>query len=169
VDRLFCFGAAEPRAAPTLENPFDPMVILYLLIALLLLLLNGFFVLAEFAAVKMRPSRVEELSDAKAPGSKAVQHVQTYLDEYLSVCQLGITFASIGLGFAAEPAIVRLIEPAIEWLGIFDPDGKAFLLTAHGIAFTISYLIVSFMHILFGELVPKSVASATFSTSRSSS
>ncbi len=134
------------------------MVILYLLVALLLLLLNGFFVLAEFAAVKMRPSRVEELSDAKAPGSKAVQHVQTYLDEYLSVCQLGITFASIGLGFAAEPAIVRLIQPAIEWLGIFDPDGQAFLLTSHGIAFTISYLIVSFMHILFGELIPKSVA-----------
>lgn len=134
------------------------MVILYLLIALFLLFLNAFFVLAEFSAVKMRPSRVEELAEARAKGSRAVQHIQQHLDEYLSVCQLGITFASIGLGFAAEPAIVRLIEPLLGATGLFEDESAAFLLTSHGIAFTISYLIVSFLHILIGELVPKSVA-----------
>lgn len=134
------------------------MVIVYLLIALLLLLLNGFFVLAEFAAVKMRPSRVEELVDDDVPNAKSVKHVQTYLDEYLSVCQLGITFASIGLGFVAEPAVVRLVEPCIEWLGVFHKDSHATFVSAHGIAFTISYLMVSFLHILVGELVPKSIA-----------
>ena len=134
------------------------MVIVYLLIALLLLALNGFFVLAEFAAVKMRPSRVEELVDDGVHGAKAVKHIQTHLDEYLSVCQLGITFASIGLGFVAEPAVVRLIEPMIEWLGLFPKQSTPAWVTAHGVAFSISYLIVSFLHILVGELVPKSAA-----------
>lgn len=134
------------------------MVIAYLLVAVLLLLLNGFFVLAEFAAVKMRPSRVEELVDDGVANAKSVKHIQTYLDEYLSVCQLGITFASIGLGFVAEPAVVRLVEPVIDWLGIFSHDSHARFLSAHGIAFTLSYLLVSFLHILVGELVPKSIA-----------
>ncbi|MEY4567796.1 MAG: Hemolysin [Planctomycetota bacterium] len=134
------------------------MVIAYLLVAFLLLFLNGFFVLAEFAAVKMRPSRVEELVDDGVPNAKSVKHIQAYLDEYLSVCQLGITFASIGLGFVAEPAVVRMVEPIIEWLGIFPKDSHASVLSAHGIAFTLSYLMVSFLHILVGELVPKSIA-----------
>jgi len=134
------------------------MVIVYLLIAVLLLLLNGFFVLAEFAAVKMRPSRVEELVDDGVSNAKSVKHIQAYLDEYLSVCQLGITFASIGLGFVAEPAVVRGVEPLIDWLGVFPKDSHATFLSAHGIAFTISYLMVSFLHILVGELVPKSIA-----------
>ncbi len=133
------------------------MVIFFLLIAVLLLCLNGFFVLAEFAAVKMRPSRVEELIDDGVRGAKGVKHIHDHLDEYLSVCQLGITFASIGLGFVAEPAIVRLIEPIIEAFGIA-PHGTASAFSSHGIAFTISYLLVSFLHILLGELVPKSAA-----------
>lgn len=134
------------------------MIAVYLLIAVLLLLLNGFFVLAEFSAVKMRPSRVEELVDDGVPGAHAVKHIQTELDQYLSVCQLGITFASIGLGFVAEPALVRLIEPAVAWLGFSTRESTGAWLTAHGIAFTISYLIVSFLHILIGELVPKTAA-----------
>ncbi|MFO0455239.1 MAG: CNNM domain-containing protein, partial [Planctomycetota bacterium] len=134
------------------------MITLYLLVALVLLLLNGFFVLAEFAAVKMRPSRVEELVDDGTAGAKSVKHVQTYLDDYLSVCQLGITFASIGLGFVAEPAIVRMIEPVIKQLGFFPEHSKTAWLTTHGVAFALSYLMVSNLHILIGELVPKSVA-----------
>ena len=134
------------------------MVVVYLLVAILLLLLNGFFVLAEFAAVKMRPSRVEELVRDQIPGAKSVKYVQDHLDEYLSVCQLGITFASIGLGFVAEPAVVRLIEPGVQALGIFADHSPAAWLTSHGVAFTISYLIVSYLHILVGELVPKSAA-----------
>jgi CBS domain containing-hemolysin-like protein len=134
------------------------MVLLFLAIAFFLLLLNGFFVLAEFAAVKMRPSRVEELVSNQVAGAGAVKQVQDHLDEYLSVCQLGITFASIGLGFVAEPAVVKLIEPLIGLIAGDAAESKTAFVTKHGIAFAISYLIVSYLHILVGELVPKTIA-----------
>ncbi|MDZ4849642.1 MAG: CNNM domain-containing protein [Pirellulaceae bacterium] len=134
------------------------MVLTYLILAILLVFLNGFFVLAEFSAVKMRPSRIKEMIDDKVGGSLAVQHVHDRMDEYLSVCQVGITFASIGLGFVAEPAIVDLIEPVLGWTGLFVEHDSAAWFTKHGIAFSVSYLLVSFMHILIGELVPKSIA-----------
>ncbi|MBL8818745.1 MAG: DUF21 domain-containing protein [Planctomyces sp.] len=134
------------------------MVILYLFIAVVLILLNGFFVLAEFAAVKMRPSRVRELQNDGVRWAEAAAHVQDHLDEYLSVCQVGITFTSIGLGFVAEPAVVRLIEPALLWTGLFSADTTTTVVTAHSVAFVISYLLVSYLHILIGELVPKSIA-----------
>lgn len=134
------------------------MTFVYLVLAVLLVLLNGFFVLAEFAAVKMRPSRVRELMDDGVRGATAANHVQEHLDEYLSVCQVGITFTSIGLGFVAEPAVVRLIEPLLEMSGLFSTDASAAWLTSHAIAFALSYLLVSYSHILLGELVPKSMA-----------
>ena len=134
------------------------MTFVYLLAAFFLVLLNGFFVLAEFAAVKMRPSRVRELQDDGVSGAAAARHVQDHLDEYLSVCQVGITFTSIGLGFVAEPAIVRLIEPVIIFTGLFSENARLTFLTSHAIAFALSYLLVSYAHILLGELVPKSMA-----------
>jgi CBS domain containing-hemolysin-like protein len=134
------------------------MIISYLVLAIFLVLLNGFFVLAEFAAVKMRPSRIKEWVDANRKGAHAVEHVHDHLDEYLSVCQVGITFASIGLGFAAEPAVVKLIEPVLTWTALLPEESKAHWFTVHGIAWAISYLLVSFTHILIGELVPKSIA-----------
>jgi CBS domain containing-hemolysin-like protein len=134
------------------------MVVTYLLLACLLVMLNGFFVLAEFAAVKMRPSRIKEWLDAKRPGATSVQHVHDHLDEFLSVCQVGITFASIGLGFVGEPAIVHLIEPWLHRSGLFPEDSRLSWISTHSLAFTISYLLVSFLHILIGELVPKSIA-----------
>ena len=134
------------------------MGLLYLFLAVLLVLLNAFFVLAEFAAVKMRPSRVRELVDDGIRGAAAAKHVQDHLDEYLSVCQVGITFTSIGLGFVGEPAVVRLVEPVLLWSGLFDGDSATLLVSSHAVAFAISYAIVSYAHILIGELVPKSMA-----------
>jgi CBS domain containing-hemolysin-like protein len=134
------------------------MIVSYLVLAVLLVLLNGFFVLAEFAAVKMRPSRIKEWIDANRTGAVAVEHVHDHLDEYLSVCQVGITFASIGLGFVAEPAVVKLIEPVLHWTALLPEESNSHWFTVHGIAFAISYLLVSFSHILIGELVPKSIA-----------
>jgi CBS domain containing-hemolysin-like protein len=134
------------------------MEILYLALAVLLVVLNGFFVLAEFAAVKMRPSRVRELIDDGVRGALAAKHVQDHLDEYLSVCQVGITFTSIGLGFVAEPAVVRFVEPVLIWTGLFPEQTEVRFLTAHAVAFAFSYLLVSYAHILLGELVPKSMA-----------
>jgi len=77
---------------------------LYLIAALVLLLLNAFFVLAEFSAVSLRASRLEELIQQGRRGAKIAQHVHNHLDEYLSMCQVGITFASIALGFVGERA-----------------------------------------------------------------
>ena len=130
----------------------------YLVIAVLLVLLNGFFVLAEFAAVKMRPSRIRELLDDGVRGASAAQHVSEHLDDYLSVCQVGITFTSIGLGFVGEPAVARLVGPLLEWTGWFSEGGTVVFLSSSAVAIAISYTVVSYAHILVGELVPKSMA-----------
>ena len=134
------------------------MVILYLFLAILLILINGFFVLAEFAAVKMRPSRLRELMDGGVRGAAAAKHVQDKLDEYLSVCQVGITFTSIGLGFVAEPSLVKLIEPILMWTGLFPEKSDFTFLTTHAIATGLGLLLASYLHTLIGELIPKSMA-----------
>ena len=123
------------------------MTLIYMLILVLLLLLNAFFVLAEFAAVRVRGTQVSELEDQGRRGAPALRIVHENLDEYLAVCQLGITFASIGLGFVGEPAIAQLLMPL---LGHIE--------AAHAVAITISYILISFLHILLGELLPKSIA-----------
>jgi CBS domain containing-hemolysin-like protein/mannitol/fructose-specific phosphotransferase system IIA component len=128
---------------------------IYLILALLLILLNAFFVLAEFAAVKMRPTQVEALAEAGNRRAKTLERIQAHLDEYLSVCQVGITLASIGLGFVGEPAFATLLFPLVRNLGL---SGLAAGVTAHGISVVLAYLLVSFLHIVIGELVPKSVA-----------
>jgi CBS domain containing-hemolysin-like protein len=128
---------------------------IYVLIAIVLIFLNAFFVLAEFAAVKMRPTQVEALAEAGNGRARIVERIQAHLDEFLSVCQVGITLASIGLGFVGEPAFAKLILPAVQWVGI---TGVATRITAHSVAIAIAYLLVSFLHIVLGELVPKSVA-----------
>lgn len=127
-------------------------IALLLLTALLLLLINAFFVLAEFAAVKLRSSRVEELVDQGHPRAKLAKRVHDHLDEYLSVVQVGITFASIALGFVGEPLAQRLILPLVEW------TGAASAVVAHGISAVLGIIVVSGVHILVGEQVPKLLA-----------
>lgn len=124
----------------------------YILVSLALLVLNGFFVLAEFAIIKVRPTRIEQLVGEGRRGAARVQAIQTHLDEYLSVCQVGITFASIGLGFMAEPAVVELIEPPLAGLGLGNPK------LVHTTAFILAYGLVTYLHVLVGELLPKSMA-----------
>jgi CBS domain containing-hemolysin-like protein len=119
----------------------------YLLILVALLLLNAFFVLAEFALVKIRGTQIDALEKRGVRRATSLRHIHEHIDEYLAVCQLGITFASIGLGFVGEPAIAKIIRP---WLGS--------AVGAHAVAITVSYVIISFLHILIGELVPKSLA-----------
>ena len=131
------------------------MMALYLVIAFLLICLNAFFVLAEFAAVKVRPTQVEALADAGNRRARTVERVQAHIDEYLSVCQVGITLASIGLGFVGEPAFASLLLPVVERIGL---RGLAAGVTAHSVSILLAYLLVSFLHIVLGELVPKSVA-----------
>lgn len=121
---------------------------IYLLVILLLLLLNGFFVLAEFAAIRMRPSRVEELVAQGNATAKLVQHLQNHLDDYLPVFQVGITMASIALGFVGQASADELVH---NLLGIHSR-------AASTITFVIEYGMISFLHVLLGELLPKQIA-----------
>ena len=128
------------------------MDIISLVLAFLLVLLNGFFVATEFAIVKVRPSRIEELIRSKRAGAQGVRHLITHLDAYLSATQLGITFASLGLGWLGEPAFARLIEWPLAQLGIEDP------VWLHRIAMVLAFATISFLHIVIGELAPKTMA-----------
>ena len=130
-------------------------IAVYLIIAFFLLLLNAFFTLAEFTSVKARSSFMEVLASRGNRRAKAVINIQTHLDEYLSVCQVGITLASIGIGFVGEPAFAALVEPLVLRIGI---AGLASRITAHTIAIAIAYILVSYLHIILGELLPKNIA-----------
>jgi len=122
------------------------------LIAFLLVGINGVFVASEFAMVKVRKTHLAELADTGSRKAQAALDVASKLDAYLSACQLGITLASLGLGWLGEPAIATLIEP------LFVSFGGRSLIYTHTIASGIAFLLISFLHIVLGELVPKSLA-----------
>lgn len=124
-------------------------------IALLLVLLNGFFVAAEFSLVKLRPTRVRAIARNLGWRGRMLAKVHTDLDAYLSACQLGITLASLGLGWIGEPAFAAILEPILANMGITNPK------LIHGIAFFIAFFTISYLHIVIGELVPKSMAIRT--------
>jgi CBS domain containing-hemolysin-like protein len=123
------------------------MTALLLLLVVLLVLINGFFVAAEFAIVRSRPSRLQRLADeGNKRARRAIDQINN-VDEYVATSQVGITLASIGLGFAGEPAIADLIEPA---LGDVLGEGGT-----HALAFAIAFTIVTLLHVTFGEQAPK--------------
>ncbi|MGQ8871950.1 hemolysin family protein [Paenibacillus sp. TSA_86.1] len=117
----------------------------------LLVLMNGFFVSAEFAMVKVRSSRIEALVEAGNRNAKYASNVIRNLDAYLSACQLGITLASLGLGWLGEPVIARLLEPVFTAFGL----GPVYV---HGISIVIAFVIITILHIVLGELAPKTMA-----------
>ncbi|HZF66591.1 MAG TPA: hemolysin family protein [Gemmatirosa sp.] len=127
-----------------------------------LVLLNGFFVAAEFALVAARRSRIDQMvaeGDAKA---RTVQHAQHELDRYISGTQLGITLASLALGWIGEPALASLVDRGIAAAG-FGPRAAPGLVSvaAHsGAAIAVAFAIITFLHIVLGELAPKSLALA---------
>ncbi|MCO6055945.1 hemolysin family protein [Pseudomonas sp. MOB-449] len=123
-----------------------------ILFALFLVLLNGFFVAAEFAMVKLRSTRVEAIADQHGWRGRILRTVHNQLDAYLSACQLGITLASLGLGWVGEPAFAHLLQPVLESIGI---ESEKLI---HGIAFFSAFFIISYLHIVVGELAPKSWA-----------
>ena len=115
--------------------------------------INGFFVAAEFALVAVRKTRVEEMVHHGMAGAKAVEIGVANLDRSIAATQLGITLASIALGWIGEPAVAKLIEPIFAvipdaWRGV----------TSHSVAFGIGFLLITFLHVVFGELIPKTVA-----------
>jgi CBS domain containing-hemolysin-like protein len=126
---------------------------LRLIIALGLVALNGFFVLAEFALVKVRSTRIEELAASGSVLARTAQRAVNHLDAYLSATQLGITIASIGFGMVLEPVIANLLHAPLATTGLSEA-------AIHTISFWIAFLIGTFLHIVFGELAPKSIAIA---------
>lgn len=125
-------------------------ITLYLLAVVVLVFLNGFFVAAEFAMVKVRTSRLESLASEGHLRARYSLRILGSLNAYLSACQLGITFASLALGWIGEPAIVKLLKPL---LSSFLPD-----FAIHTIAIIIAFSIITTLHITVGEQVPKTYA-----------
>jgi CBS domain containing-hemolysin-like protein len=124
---------------------------LAVLAALGLVALNGFFVATEFALVKVRPTRLDELARRGSGAARRTLRLVERLDEYLSATQLGITLASLALGWIGEPAFAHLIEPLATRAG-FSAG------TTEALAAAFSFLLITFLHIVFGELAPKSLA-----------
>ena len=115
---------------------------------------NGFFVAAEFALVKIRATRVEQLVAQGNRLARIVQQQTTHLDNYIAATQLGITLASLALGWIGEPSLAHLIEPLFQWVG----SGVAAQDIANTAAIVISFILITGFHIVLGELVPKSIA-----------
>lgn len=126
--------------------------IFYILIAVGFVLLNGFFVLAEFSMVKLRHSRIKIIKQEKGFKGRILFKIHHHLDAYLSACQLGITLASLGLGWVGEPAFAELLEPLLHLIGFHSQE------LIHFTAFIVAFSIISFLHIVIGELMPKSMA-----------
>jgi CBS domain containing-hemolysin-like protein len=153
---LFFFadaGDAVPQAASLGKTVFNVLLVIFLVLA------NGFFVASEFALVAVRKSRIEALA---AEGNKAAQRCLNLLENlnaYISATQLGITLASLGLGWVGEPAVAALLEPLLIRIG--EATGAAFLASGavlHAISFAIAFSFITFLHIVFGELAPKTAA-----------
>ncbi|PAF45246.1 hemolysin family protein [Helicobacter sp. 11S02596-1] len=122
--------------------------------AIFLVFLNAFFVLSEFAIVKVRKSRLEELSKTGSLNAKLALKISHQLDTYLSATQLGITLSSLALGWIGEPAVARLIGIPLAML-----FGENVILL-HTISFIIAFTLITLLHVVLGEIVPKSIAIA---------
>jgi CBS domain containing-hemolysin-like protein len=126
--------------------------VLYVVLAIILVALNGFFVAAEFAVVTLRRTRVRAIAKTSGLRGRILAKVHGQLDAYLSACQLGITLASLGLGWVGEPAFASLLEPLFHLAGVTSPQ------VVHGVSFVIAFGVISFLHIVVGELAPKSLS-----------
>ena len=128
------------------------MTYLYILIAFGFVFLNGFFVAAEFSIVKIRQTRVQTLEHTAGLRGRILAKIHHQLDAYLSACQLGITLSSLGLGWIGEPAFAKALTPLFDLMDIQSPK------TITLISFMFAFGIISYLHIVLGELMPKSMA-----------
>jgi CBS domain containing-hemolysin-like protein len=124
-----------------------------LLAVIVLVLLNGFFVATEFSLVSVRRTRIDQLVTEGNTSAVTVQRALNQLDSFIAATQLGITMASLALGWIGEPALAHLIEPALAFL-----PGAIAETTAHTIAVALAFSIITALHIVLGELAPKTIA-----------
>lgn len=132
-------------------------VALSLLLVVFFLLMNAFFVVAEFSLVRVRRSQIDMLAAEGKPGAKNASLIAHDVNAYLSACQLGITLASLALGWLGEPAVSALFHPLFDLIGL-SPS------VASAVSVAIGFIIITALHIVVGELIPKSLA--IFSTER---
>ncbi|MBN1656148.1 MAG: HlyC/CorC family transporter [Deltaproteobacteria bacterium] len=124
---------------------------LALFTAILCVFANAFFVAAEFAIARVRPTALKTRAEQGDAQAKRALRMLTQIDAYLTATQLGVTLASLGLGWLGEPALSRYIEPPLTAIGLSSD-------TVHGIALVAAFAVISLLHIVVGELVPKSLA-----------
>ncbi|EMA6343856.1 hemolysin family protein [Bacillus cytotoxicus] len=127
------------------------MGILKLIMVAILIALTAFFVAVEFAIIKVRSSRIDQLVIEKRRGALAAKKVTSNLDEYLSACQLGITITALGLGWLGEPTIKHMLEPLFLRMNISS-------VAASTVSFIIAFAVITFLHVVAGELAPKTFA-----------
>ncbi len=123
--------------------------VINIVLAIFLVIINGFFVAAEFALVKVRPSRLDEQVEKNRRFAATARWLAQRMDASLSACQLGITMASLGLGWIGEPAIAHLLRPLLQAAGVVSE------IWIHGIAFTVAFTSITAAHLVFGEQAPK--------------
>ena len=129
------------------------MIGLRLLAVLMLVAINGFFAAAEFSLVAVRASRVRQLMEGGDPRARIVHELLAHLDRVVSGVQVGITLTSLALGALGEPLFAQLFRPMLDWL----PGSRA-ALVAHGFAIVLAFAFLTFLHVVFGELVPKTIS-----------
>lgn len=127
-------------------------IALKLLAVVFLVFLNGFFVATEFALVKVRATQIEPLAARGNRRARMALHLVRHLDEYLSACQLGITLASLGLGWIGEPVFAELLRPVFQLLDLQSQELQ------HTISIVVGFSVITFLHIVAGEMSPKSMA-----------
>ena len=157
VAAILAVAAGEPDhlsaiALPATHWESGEIVLLRLLALLGLVLLNGIFVASELAIVKIRSSQLDALIEQGNSRALVTKHITSHLESYISATQLGITLASLGLGWLGEPFLAHMIEPAFALIGVSSPG----IITT--ISFIIAFSLITFLHIVLGELVPKSLA-----------
>lgn len=127
------------------------IAVVQIVAAFFLVLLNGFFVAAEFSLARARLTRLDQLGEEGSSTARSAARQARQIDRYLAACQLGITISSLGLGWLGEPAFASLINPVLESMGL----GPA---PAGLIAFVIAFIIITVLHVVIGELAPKTIA-----------
>jgi CBS domain containing-hemolysin-like protein len=150
---LMQFPDILASVSPTPPGDFPSLgkSLLYIAGIIFFLLLNAFFVASEFAIVKVRPSQLETVENARPSRIRIAMHVVSNLDGYLSANQLGITISSLALGFLGEPFVEALVAPALLMAGVS-------VWWVKGISFTLAIISFTFLHVVIGELMPKSLA-----------
>jgi CBS domain containing-hemolysin-like protein len=128
------------------------VVLVHVAVILSLVILNGFFVASEFALVKVRSSQLDALEEEGNKRAAFVRHITSNLDAYLSATQLGITLSSLGLGWFGEPYVAQVLQPLLLRIGVTSPPAIS------GISFAVGFALITYLHIVLGELTPKTLA-----------